>query len=391
MAPSYSLSQDTVIIYRRGSYRLSVSEHASIKAPNALDKKQRSLRYQAACLSLVLPRLTSKMWSRLLALTPLLFRPVFSTPYAVTEYYQVLTVTEEEATTINYDNDFVYTRSPRLDTTTQYITPTATAVPSALTAQTSTDTYYDVTVVKLHLPTGAGKPIQTESGSSSTRLLVPVTYSKCTTYSSGTDYAIPPITKSPVIYLTPPVAAKMSVLSTFVSHEYKTYYTATSTYEVAVIDPAGLDPVDFASLSSVAQPFSCLTATATVDYRHACEVGSTARMEGRGCGELNPCCYDCLRLKWQCFGGRCTQKHVGETFQRCADGVDYYSGNVTEVDEKYTKALPKKTKGDWSGVSATEGNPNEPTETKTGVGETVRVSRWGLFWGTLLIAVGVSF
>ena len=327
------------------------------------------------------------MWLHLLALTPLFLQPVLSTPYAVTEYYQVLTVTEEEATTINYDTDFAYTRPPFLDTTTQYITPTATALPSALGGKTSTDSYNDVTVVQVHLPTGAGKPIQTQSDDSTTRILVPVTYSECTTYSSGNSYVIPPITKSPMIYLTPPVAAKMSVLSTFVSHESKSYYTTTSTYEVAVIDPKGLDPVDFASLSNGAQPMSCLTATATVDYRHACEVGSRVRMEGKGCGELNPCCYDCSEFKWQCFGGHCTDKHVGETFKRCADGVDYYSGNVTEVDEKYTQAPPKKTMGDWTGVTTTGGNPNEPTATQTGGGERVMVS-WGLVWGCLLVVFG---
>lgn len=113
---------------------------------------------------------------------------------------------------------------------------TATAVLLALDVKILIDSYYDVTVVKVHLPIGAGNPIQTKTDTTSTtRLLVPITYSKCTTYSSGKSYVIPPITKSPMIYLTPPVAAKMSVLSTFVSEEYKTYYTATSTYAVAYL------------------------------------------------------------------------------------------------------------------------------------------------------------
>lgn len=316
----------------------------------------------------------------LLALT-LLLHHAHAVPYAVTEYYQVLTITEKEGEVRDG-----YTIRPILDTTTQFITPTATALPSPLTVKTSTPEF-DLTFVKVHLPTGAGNPIPTQS-TGSTVLVVPITYSSCTTYSSGNDYAIPPVTSSAHLYITPPVVATMSAVYVTHTEEYNSYRSGTSTIAIMHVDPAAIDPVQFASLSHGYQPHSCLTASARVDYRHACDAGPTYRMKGAGCGELNPCCFDCWEYEWRCFTGHCTEHIPGETFHRCANGVDYYGGSVTSVDEKYTQPLPKKTKGDWSGVKTTGGNPNEPTSTQSGGASRLD---GGVVWGYLLLFTAWAF
>lgn len=317
------------------------------------------------------------MWLLLLIFTLLHLHHVHS--YEVTQYYQVVTVTEREGTVIGR-----YTRPAYLATTAQFITPTASGIPSPLTVQTSIP-QFDVTFVKAQLPTGAGDPIPKQTSSSSTRMSVPITYSTCTSYSSGKDYLVPPVTKSAAFYVTPAVAATLSALSSFYTEESKSYYTATSTIAVKLVDPAALDPIAFASLSRAYQPHNCLTATAKVDYRDACSAGPTYRMKGTGCGELNPCCFDCSEYEWRCLVGHCTDHTPGETFRRCADGVDYYAGSVTSVDKKYTKALPKNSKGEWSGVQTTGGNPNEPTSTQSGGASRTDGSVW--LWGYLVLLI----
>ena len=260
---------------------------------------------------------------------------VQAVPYKVTEYYQVLTLTEEDRLTL----DFV-THDPLRKTSTQYITPTGTAIPSPLTAQTTTVSIDDVTYVNIHLPTGAGDPISSPEGRTRD-IAVPITYSQCTTSVSGTEYALPDTTKHASIYLPPDIAAAMSTITVYSTEIYNSYSPETKTFPVALVDPEGIDPTDFASLSYNNQEWNCLTATASVDYRHACDVGSRFRMGGSGCGDLNPCCFDCDGYRYYCIGN--CARDSNNYHMRCANGLGYYSGTVTPLDANYTKTPPTRT------------------------------------------------
>ncbi|RJE20494.1 hypothetical protein PHISCL_07164 [Aspergillus sclerotialis] len=309
------------------------------------------------------------MWFLVLAL---LLHYAQAVPYEVTEYYEVVTLTENDGLTLDFTND------PFLKTSTQYITPTGTAIPSPLTAQTTTDTLEDVTYVNIHLPTGAGDPVSSQE-ENMRQIAVPITYSQCTTSVSGTEYALPDTTTHASIFLPPDVAAAMSTITVYPSDIYNSFIPDSTPYPVALVDPAGIDPTDFASLSHHNQARNCLTATASVDYRHACDVRPAFGKGGSGCGDLNPCCFDCDAYTYlhYCIGN--CARNSNNYHMRCANGLGYYSGTATPLDANYTRAPPTRT---W--------DPNSPP-TSSGAAVSMRAGMWISEYPTLYIFLLLGF
>ena len=227
---------------------------------------------------------------------------------------------------------------PLLETSTQYITPTGTSIPSPLTAQTTYDSNSEMTYVNIHLPTGAGSPISSPQ-EKVTDFAVPISYEECT-HTTGPKYFYR-VGRYATYSPRSEVAANISTISVYSGETYDSYASQKTSFPVALLDPSGIDPTDFASLSYNNQPRTCMTSTMSVDYRHACSVGPDSRKGGSGCGDLNPCCFDCDAYNYYCVGkcARDSKQH----HMKCADGLEYYSGTATPLDPEFTESPPMVT------------------------------------------------
>lgn len=310
----------------------------------------------------------------------LLLKAVCVTPYVVTSYYELV---ESGATT-----------------STKYVAaPTGTATISGLTTSSSASDHL-FTYVHVQLPSGVGEPISSQSTALNTEHAVLVTYSLCTNTSTSTlstnthgtvvYLAVPPVTKTIPIPLPSNVAETLTPTATQAMEVLNLNPDPTST-QVAILNPTDVDPIEFAYLSDVYQPKGCVvqTVTSAIDYRNACKNGPEARKPQNSevkmsCGELNPCCFDCILHQRDCDDeSACGLPHVSDGYGDygfCADGYTYYSGGATKTDRRFTEDAPTMTAGEWTDEQR-ENDRNgrksiEPTSTSSTSGAADRAV-WG--------------
>ncbi|PGH21418.1 hypothetical protein AJ80_03209 [Polytolypa hystricis UAMH7299] len=167
---------------------------------------------------------------------------------------------------------------------------------------------------------------------------VVITYSRCTSTVSRSQVDLPAITKTVPVY--PSDDAGLTPISTYTA-EVTFFDASATTSPVAIVQPADVDPIEFAYQSNHYQPSHCLLAVASklINYRDACETGPSDRKPrdpGYKCGDLNPCCFDCSIMV-----------RARDGWADCADGIRYWSDGDTQI-QKYRPATASPTSAGWT-------------------------------------------
>ncbi|KAE8150652.1 hypothetical protein BDV25DRAFT_129413 [Aspergillus avenaceus] len=180
---------------------------------------------------------------------------VAAVPWIVTDFYEQAVVTES------------YYYTTEVKTTIQHITPTATALPEAVSTITSLNTGYyetDVTVIEKLYPTGAGTPANrygyyngADGGSHLTVFKVNLTYSAptgCSTQWTQTTAA--EISPPRVVQKLLPQTATTTSISVDTSRPFQ---PTTHTYDVVYVDPTQIPSSSLEYLSRHNRPTSRYT------------------------------------------------------------------------------------------------------------------------------------
>lgn len=193
---------------------------------------------------------------------------------------------------------------------------------------------------------------------------VAITYSSCTTELLTTKLAVSPVTEFDRVFLDWDGLGSITPTTSYITTSMDIIMSTLTTFGVQLINPSDLPPIGLASRSAVAQPHNCLRATTTVDYRQACETGKDYEKENEWsikCGELNPCCYDCLHFDVKCIFGYCDDRD----YLLCFNGVKYYEGGGTGVDSQYHLSYPTMALSEYTQIPTTGTYPKQPIATAT--------------------------
>lgn len=206
-------------------------------------------------------------------------------PYVVTSYIEV----------------DIPTVSGAAQTITNFISPTASPLPTALSTVTISDQAYSyLDVVEIFLPSGAGSVITTNGISTTsieTDFYVPITYHPFSTC-SGQKWTY--ITTVPVYV---PVPAQ-PFLTPLVSSTSATSYTITingstqtESYPIisALLNPIDVPSDEYSSISSANQPDGVTLCINPTETETTASESATATVSSYGitCGQDNPTCEDC--------------------------------------------------------------------------------------------------
>lgn len=213
---------------------------------------------------------------------------VTAAPWVVTSYIEIdlVTIAAEPGVT-------------QTTAISNFVTPTASTLPPALSTVTISDqNYSELDVVEIILPSGAGAPmIPNNSTVIETDFYVPVTYhpfSTCSgkkwTYITTVSVYVP-LPAQP--FLTP-LATSTSITSFTVTVD-DTLQVEASTTVTALLDPSDIPSDEYSSISSENQPGGVELCTSPTETKATVSASATGAVSTYGiiCGNDNPTCEDC--------------------------------------------------------------------------------------------------
>jgi hypothetical protein len=186
-------------------------------------------------------------------------------------------------------------------TITNFVSPTANPLPTALGTATIADEFYsDLDIVEIFLPSDAGSIVNANTISTTTietDFYVPVTYHPFTTCSGKKWTYITTVS----VYVPLPAQPFLTPLATSTSTSSLTVtvdgdpQVETFTTVSALLDPSAIPSDEYSSVSSANEPGGvklCISPTST---QATVSASATALVSSYGitCGTDNPTCEDC--------------------------------------------------------------------------------------------------